>query len=292
VSCDRHTRIGPVMIFKVSLAAITLLAVGGHQSLAASPARPASVQTREWAPENEYGEFLAAPSELASVPVNDIVKSIRLNGQAMRLGESVYTANCAGCHGGDLKGLPDMHTPDLTDNVWRFAGDDAESVGKIRHPSDVEWTVRYGVRSGHPNARGVEVSMLAYDPKFRTKHDTEEFGSAAFLTTTEISDMVEYVLELSGQPHDAVKANRAAPLFQDNTKGNCFDCHGRSGKGINTFGSTDLTKPSLYLYGADRASISQSITQGRHGFMPAFGSVLKPEQLKAVSVFVFAHAAE
>ena len=31
-----------------------------------------------------------------------------------------------------------------------------------------------------------------------------------------------------------------------------------------------LTQKNLYLYGADRASILESITRGRHGVMPAF----------------------
>jgi len=65
--------------------------------------------------EEEYGEFLARPEELASVAVNDIVKSIRMNGTAMVLGRKVYEKACAACHGADLKGLPDQHTPDLTD---------------------------------------------------------------------------------------------------------------------------------------------------------------------------------
>src|SRR5262245_366116 len=70
-------------------------------------------------PEEEFGEFLARPAELASVPVNDIAKSLRLNGGAMSLGKKVYAKACASCHGADLKGLPDQHTPDLTDAEWR-----------------------------------------------------------------------------------------------------------------------------------------------------------------------------
>ena len=73
-------------------------------------------------------------------------------------------------------------------------------------------------------------------------------------------------------------------LFQDHGKGNCFDCHGREGRGIATFGSTNLDQPDL-VFGADRDAILESITKGRHGRMPAFGTVLKPEELNAVSVF-------
>jgi len=248
-------------------------------------------ESQDWGPHDEYGEFLASPDELASVSVNDIANSMRLNAQAMRLGEKVYAASCASCHGADLKGSREKHTPDLTDNVWRFAGDDRNSSGRTRRASDVEWTIRYGVRSGHRNARGSEADMPAYDPRFRNEKDTEEFGTSAFLSSEEISDMVEYVLQLGGQPHDAAKASHAAVLFQDNAKGNCFDCHGRRGNGIAAFGSTDLTKPNLYLYGTDRASIRDSIIRGRHSVMPAFEGVLKNEELKAVAVFVFSQAA-
>jgi len=274
-----------------SLAAEPIL---NSKSSAAVPAAARSANAvqppHELGPEEEYGEYLASPSELASVPVNEIVRSMRLNAQALRLGERIFGAYCAACHGTDMKGAPGHQAPDLTDTVWRFSGDDLPSTGHQKYPSDVEWTIRYGIRSGHRYARGVEVGMPAYDPKFRTPRDTKEFGTAAFLTPEEVGDMVEYVLELGGQPRDPVKAQRAAPIFQDNTKGNCFDCHGRRGTGIAAFGSSDLTRPGVYLYGATRGAILESISHGRHGEMPAFEKTLKAQELKAVSVFVFTRA--
>jgi mono/diheme cytochrome c family protein len=242
--------------------------------------------------DEEYGEFLARPEELGSVAVNDIVKSIRMNGTAMLQGKRVYEKNCASCHGADLKGLPDRHTPDLTDADWQYSGDDLPSGGLVKLPSDVEWTVRYGIRSNHPNARGLEADMLAYNPKFRTEEDTKEFGDKEYLTADEIADVVEYVLELSGQQHDAAKAARGKVLFHDGAKGNCFDCHGEDATGNPPIGSTNLTQKRLYLYGSDRASISESITKGRRGEMPAFEGTLKPEEIKAVSVYVFSRAAK
>jgi cbb3-type cytochrome c oxidase subunit III len=242
--------------------------------------------------EEEYGEFLARPEELGSVPVNDIVKSIRLNGSAMLLGKRVYKKACAACHGADLKGIPALHTPDLTDADWQYSGDDLASGGLVKFPSDVEWTVRYGIRSPHPNARGLEADMLAFNPKFRTEEDTKEFGDKEFLTAAEIADVTEYVLEISGQQADRAKATRGQALFQDGTKGNCFDCHGEDATGNPPIGSTNLTQPRLYLYGSDRASVLESITKGRRGVMPAFEGTLKPEEIKAVSVYVFSRAAK
>src|SRR5215471_1464874 len=205
----------------------------------------AATQTPE--PEVEYGEFLARPEELASVAVNDIVKSLRLTGSAMSLGKKVYEKNCAACHGADLKGIPNQHTPDLTDAEWRFSGDDLASGGNVKFPSDVEWTVRYGIRSDHPDARGLEADMLAYDPKYRTEDDIKEFGSGRFLTPEQVQDVAEYVLQISGQDADATRAARGDALFHDGTKGNCFDCHGGDGTGSDPIGSTNLTQTRLYL---------------------------------------------
>lgn len=132
--------------------------------------------------------------------------------------------------------------------------------------------------------------MPAFDPALRNREDIDRFGTGEFLSKTEMLEMVEYVLRLSGQPHVAAKAERAAYLFQDNAKGNCFDCHGRDGSGRATFGATDLTRRELYLYGSDRESILESIAAGRRGTMPPFEGTLSPAQIKAVSVFVFSHA--
>lgn len=240
----------------------------------------------------EYGEFVAKPEELIPVAVNDIVKSIRLNAIATLTGEKIYMAQCAACHGEDLKGSKAAHAPDLTDDDWRFSGDDLPSGGLIKYPSDVEWTVRYGVRSGNQYARGVEADMLAFDPQYRNEHDLMDYGRVKTVTPEEIDDLAEYVMELTGQEHDAAKSARGKDLFLDNAKGNCFDCHTEEATGNPALGSTDLTRKETFLYGSDKASIVESITKGRRGVMPEFGNKLKPEELKAVSVFVFSRAAK
>ena len=45
-------------------------------------------------------------------------------------------------------------------------------------------------------------------------------------------------------------------------------------------------------YGSDRESVLQTITSGRHGVMPAFEGNLKPEEIKAISVYTFSFAAK
>lgn len=294
---------------RIALAATAVLAVAacnqpaGTQT-ASAPAEPAPSSDAlnrtatppgghplsEGVTEEEYGEFLARPAELVAVPVNAIVKSIRLNAIAMNMGREIYAKNCAACHGEELKGSKEQHAPDLTDTEWQYSGDDLESGGLTKLPSDVEWTIRYGVRSGNPNARGVEADMLAFDPQYRNEHDLGDYGTIKTVTTEEIADIAEYVLQISGQQADNAKAARGKALFLDNAKGNCFDCHTEEATGNPALGSTNLTRKDLFLYGSDRASIIESITKGRRSVMPAFEAALKPEELKAVAVYVFAMA--
>ena len=239
--------------------------------------------------EMEFLEFAAAPEELATISVNDIVKSLRLNATAMRLGERVYNAQCASCHGQEMTGTREQHAPNLTDAEWLFSGDDLETGGAIKLPSDVEWTVLYGIRTEHPRTRGLEADMVAYLPEYRNDHDKEAYGNERFLTDQEIDEVAEYVLQISGQPvTDQAKADRGRPIFLD--RGNCFDCHGDDGTGNPALGATNLTKPALYLFGSDRAAIVQTIREGRRGTMPGFEGRLRPEEIKAVSVYVFARA--
>ena len=158
---------------------------GGHP-LGAAPA------------DDEYGEFLARSAELVNVPVNDIIKSIRLNAGAMVLGQNVYDKNCAACHGADLKGNKEAHAPDLTDEDWRFSGDELPTGGITKLPSDVEWTVRYGIRSGNPNARGVFVQ--ASETSTGAAHHVEAMGRA--ISRTDAIFVVDAITGLGTMPLD------------------------------------------------------------------------------------------
>ena len=108
----------------------------------------------------------------------------------------------------------------------------------------------------------------------------------------QIDDLAEYVLQISGQQADPAKAARGKTLFLDNATGNCFDCHTEEATGNPALGSTNLTRKELFLFGSDKASIVETITKGRRAVMPAFEGTLKPEELKAVSVYVFDQAAK
>lgn len=210
---------------------------------------------------------------LESTPVNDILAKPELHRDADAVGKAVFEANCAGCHGADLKGLEDKHTPDLTDGKWLYWGDDLERYRM--HPADIEKTILYGIRSGDPKSRNLAVMPAK--------------GEDANLTPAEIDQTAEYILQLSGRPFDAAKAKLGRRVFAD--KGECWDCHLPDGTGDGALGSADLTQPAAWLYGSDRAAIVRTLTEGRQGVCPAFHDKLTAGEIKAAAIYVHDAAA-
>jgi cbb3-type cytochrome c oxidase subunit III len=213
---------------------------------------------------------------LERAPTDDILGIPELRSVAMSLGRSVYLGHCARCHGVALRGSAVNHAPDLTDNVWLFSGDDPSTDGVVIVPSDIEKTVRYGIRAGDDRTRAFRISMPGQD-------------QLHFLNAEQIADVTEYVLSLSSQAHDAEASRRGRKLFQ--TVGICYDCHGIDATGSGAIGAPDLTK-GLFLYGGWRSAIRNTITYGlKGGVCPAFQGILGEAEIKSVAVFVMASSA-
>jgi cbb3-type cytochrome c oxidase subunit III len=83
-------------------------------------------------------------AELLRLPADAVSSHEALVAFAMERGPYLFVDHCAACHGTDMRGDAHRGTPDLQDAVWLFGH------GRI---SDIERTIRYGVRSGHPKAR-------------------------------------------------------------------------------------------------------------------------------------------
>ncbi|MGC3982605.1 MAG: c-type cytochrome [Steroidobacteraceae bacterium] len=216
---------------------------------------------------------------MAQRSANDIAQNPELKQAAISMGRQVYAVRCATCHGDDLKGSSERHTPDLTDMPTLHGGDDVESGGLLLSAADYEKTIRFGIRSGHAQGRDA-ASMPAYGPD----------GSAVYnqlLTAADIGDVTEYVLQLSKQGHDAQAAKRGEQVFL--YKGACYDCHGVGGIGDPTLGATDFSH-ALFLHGADRAAIRNSIQQGVSGSCPAFDGKLSDAQIRATAVYLYSVA--
>ena len=95
------------------------------------------------------------------------------------------------------------------------------------------------------------------------------------LNATQVSDVTEYVMSLSGRADDNAAAERGAKIFADN----CSPCHGKDGKGNQALGAPDLTD-QLWLYGGDKATIAETIINARNGVMPTWGgaSIRRPSR--------------
>lgn len=182
---------------------------------------------------------------------------------AQSVGPAVYGEHCAVCHGANLEGDRSRGAPNLADSVSLYG------QGSV---SDIETTILYGIRSGHPKAHNLT--------------DMPALGRAGQLTPQDVRDVVEFVLKLSDQPHDATAVERGRAIFAG--PGLCYDCHGGDGGGIPDYGTPALTgQGGAWLYGGDRASLYKTVFDGRHGLCPAWIGKLSFVQIRALSLFLY-----
>jgi cytochrome c oxidase cbb3-type subunit 3 len=179
---------------------------------------------------------------LAAMPVADLVN----NEQAMKTARNLYLHNCAQCHGSDGGGARGF--PNLADGDWQW-GSDADSVVAT-------------IANGR-----VAAGMMAWGP---------------VLGDQGVEEVVAYIQQISGQPHDATLAAAGAGRFQ--TTG-CIGCHGVDGKGNPLLGAPNLTDDT-WLYGGDAATLKESVTNGRAGQMPAWGEKLGEQRVKLLAAYV------
>ncbi|HTB69155.1 MAG TPA: c-type cytochrome [Steroidobacteraceae bacterium] len=184
---------------------------------------------------------------------------------AMDRAPALYSRHCAGCHGRDMHGSRPRGTPDLSDSVWLFG------LGDL---PDIENTLDYGVRSGHPKSHNIT--------------DMPALGRIGQLSAAELRDVVEYVYAFSHADANPDAVRRGRPLFMD--KGSCYDCHGQDGTGNVDYGAPDLTGRSGWLYGGDRRTLFQSVNDGRHGLCPAWITKLSAAQIRELAIFLYTTA--
>ena len=76
------------------------------------------------------------------------VRSLSMDGEdaaKVAQGATVFSENCAACHGDDARGNRDMGAPDLTDAIWLYGGDAAtltETVTRARFGVMPAWGKR------------------------------------------------------------------------------------------------------------------------------------------------------
>jgi cytochrome c oxidase cbb3-type subunit III len=192
-----------------------------------------------------------------------IVKNPQLTAFANAQAKPLYATHCARCHGADMTGKLSLGAPNLIDRQWLFG------EGSI---FDIERTLLYGIRSEHSKSHHVT--------------DMPAFGLTGRLSDAEIRNLVQYLLQLSGQPHQNAAASEGRALYFDVAKANCGDCHGDSGRGNSNYGAPDLTDNAGRSSGDER-SLYDAIYYGQHRVMPAWINVLTLEQIRALAVYVY-----
>ena len=173
------------------------------------------------------------------------VKELALEPRAMKMAQRIFANNCAVCHGADGGGF--LGFPNLTDNDWLYGGT----------PDAIKTTL----------VAGRVAAMPAWQ---------------AIMGEEGIADTTEYVLSLSGEPHDAVKAEVGQRLFAQN----CAACHGGDGKGNQALGAPNLTD-NIWLYDGSPAGIRQTLRVGRNGVMPAQADRLREEKIHLLTAYVY-----
>ncbi|TWA68460.1 cytochrome c oxidase cbb3-type subunit 3 [Azospirillum baldaniorum] len=198
---------------------------------------------------------------IAATSVEDIQKNKDLLAFAMAGGRSYFNENCAACHGAGGQGAKGF--PTLADDVWLWGGTSA----------DIYKTIQHGIRADDGDTRGtVGIGMTA-------------FGRDGILNREQIGQVAEYVLSLNKRSTDAAAAEKGKTVYEEN----CAACHGDSAQGSVAVGM-DVGAPPLvtanWLYGGDKATLVETITNGRAGVMPAWSKRLDDATIKSLAVYV------
>jgi len=183
---------------------------------------------------------------------DDIMNDPSLYAFAVAGGAAAFKDNCATCHGSGGEG--GRGYPNLNDDDWLWGG----TVDAIHT------TLLYGIRAANDDTRSSQMPA---------------FGKDGILKPDEINQVADYVLALSKD--QANEKMDGYPIFQTN----CVSCHGPDGKGIDDFGSPNLTD-SIWLYGGKKADLIETIRNSRAGVMPAWKDRLPADTVRQLAIYV------
>lgn len=214
-----------------------------YPGLGAFPGTLGWTSSGQYQTEQRRAQEAMAPlyAKLAATPFEQLAK----DPQAMAIGERLFGNNCAGCHGANARGSTGF--PNLTDGDWLYGG----------APQTIIETITKG-RTGTMPPMGEAVG-----------------------TSDDVRNVAQYVLSLSGAPHDSARAQLGKPKFVV-----CAACHGPDGKGNPALGAPNLTD-NIWLHGFGEAAIVRMVMQGKTSIMPPFEGRLNPEQIHVLAAYVW-----
>jgi cytochrome c oxidase cbb3-type subunit III len=206
--------------------------------------------TLGWSSEEEYRQDVKAlAAQIAPLYEKfskQSVEALAKDPQALVLGERLFMNNCSQCHGSEGRGSKSY--PNLTNPNTAWLGE--------RGSAHIIQTVTNG-RTGMMPAMAAVIG-----------------------DETKIADLANYVLSLSGGPHDPLKASKGSTLFAS-----CGACHGAEGQGNKALGAPNLTD-KYWLHGWGEEAVSTIIKNGRNNVMPPQAPKLSPEQIRVVAAYV------
>lgn len=196
----------------------------------------------------------ALVEELVNTDLATLEPGSDLHRYAVSRGGAVFRANCSQCHGSGAAGAKGY--PNLLDDAWLWGGTLEE----------IAYTVRHGVRNETDgDARWSEMPA---------------FGE--ILSNEEIAQVVEFIPTLS-ETEGGDQSLPGATVFMDN----CAACHGDNGGGDQFQGAPNLSD-SIWLYGGDPATLTETVTNARFGVMPAWGQRISEADVRAAATYVHA----
>jgi cytochrome c oxidase cbb3-type subunit 3 len=172
------------------------------------------------------------------------VEQLAADDQALRVGERLFVNNCAQCHGSDARGSKSF--PDLTDGDWLHGGTSEAIVHTISK-----------------GRVGVMPPM-----------------GAAVGSSEDVRNLANYVLSLSGSPHNDLQAQLGRAKFAA-----CAACHGAKGEGNTALGAPNLTD-KVWLHGWGEEAVTAIVQQGKTNVMPAHADKLTPSQVRVLAGYV------
>ena len=217
-----------------------------YPGLGTNPGTFKWTSTGQWDAEQEKARATMAPlyAKFTAMPAAELAK----DAQAMGIGERLFLNNCAGCHGSDARGSKGF--PNLTDNDWLYGG---------THEKIIE-TISKG-------RNGVMPPM-----------------AAAVGSGDDVRNVANYVLSLSGSPHNNVAAELGKAKFVA-----CAACHGPDGKGNQALGAPNLTD-KVWLHGWGEEAVLAMVNGGKNNVMPAHDKRLNPEQIYVLAAWVMSRS--
>lgn len=102
-----------------------------------------------------------------------------------------------------------------------------------------------------------------------------------------VSELTEYLYGFQ----QTAENPQAAQAGEEKFKIFCVGCHGAEATGNPVLGAPNLTDKT-WLYGGSRAAISESISKGRQGAMPAHKDLLSENKIHLLSAYILSLSAQ